>query len=67
MRSVDHRDIEQAVSEMVGVLGPHTSRDWGGPDAPPGSPVQVPLWSTGRTDLAGHPRVTSWVWKAALD
>ena len=35
------------------------------PDAPAGDPVQVLLWSTGRADLPGHPRVTSWVMKAA--
>ncbi len=35
------------------------------PDAPPGDPVRVLLWSTGRAELDGHPRVTSWVWKAA--
>lgn len=31
------------------------------PDAPAGNPVQVLLWSTGRSDLPGRPRVTSWV------
>jgi hypothetical protein len=36
------------------------------PAAPAGEPVDVLLWSTGRGDLAGHPRVTSWVWKAAV-
>jgi hypothetical protein len=35
------------------------------PDAPPGDPVQVLLWSTGRADLDGRPRLTSWVWRAA--
>jgi hypothetical protein len=35
------------------------------PDAPAGDPVQVLLWSTGRADLPGHPRVTSWVSRAA--
>lgn len=35
-------------------------------DAPAGDPVQVLLWSTGRADLDGHPRVTSWVPKAAI-
>jgi hypothetical protein len=35
------------------------------PDAPPGDPVRVLLWCTGRGDLPGHPRVTSWVMKAA--
>jgi hypothetical protein len=36
------------------------------PQAPEGDPVQVLLWSTGRSDLPGHPRVTSWTWKAAV-
>lgn len=36
------------------------------PDAPPGDPVQVLLWSTGRADLPGRPRLTSWVLKAAV-
>ncbi|MFI6155041.1 maleylpyruvate isomerase N-terminal domain-containing protein [Kitasatospora sp. NPDC051170] len=36
------------------------------PDTPHGDPVQVLLWSTGRGDLPGRPRVTSWLWKAAL-
>lgn len=37
------------------------------PDAPDGDPVQVLLWSTGRAELDGRPRVTSWVLKAAVD
>jgi hypothetical protein len=37
------------------------------PDAPPGDPVRVLLWSTGRANLPGHPRVTSWVMKAAVE
>ena len=36
------------------------------PDSPAGDPVEVLLWSTGRADLHGHPRVTSWVMKAAI-
>jgi hypothetical protein len=36
------------------------------PDAPPGDPVRVLLWSTGRADLPGRPRLTSWVLKAAI-
>jgi hypothetical protein len=36
------------------------------PDAPAGDPVEVLLWSTGRADLDGHPRITSWVMKAAI-
>jgi len=36
------------------------------PDAPAGDPVAVLLWSTGRGDLAGHDRRTSWTWKAAV-
>jgi hypothetical protein len=35
-------------------------------DAPAGDPVQVLLWSTGRADLEGFQRVTSWVWRAAI-
>ena len=34
-------------------------------DAPAGDPVQVLLWATGRTELPGRPRLTSWVMKAA--
>jgi hypothetical protein len=37
------------------------------PGAPEGDPVQVLLWCTGRTDLAGRPRLSSWVAKAAVD
>jgi len=37
------------------------------PGAPAGDPVEVLLWSTGRADLDGRPRVTSWVLKAAID
>ncbi|GIJ76779.1 maleylpyruvate isomerase N-terminal domain-containing protein [Micromonospora phaseoli] len=36
------------------------------PDAPLGDPVDVLLWSTGRAELAGRPRLTSWVLKAAV-
>ena len=36
------------------------------PDAPTGDPVGVLLWSTGRADLDGRPRVTSWVIKTAI-
>ncbi|WP_216592482.1 hypothetical protein [Verrucosispora sioxanthis] len=36
------------------------------PQAPAGDPVDVLLWCTGRAELAGHPRVTSWVLKAAV-
>ncbi|MFJ3846867.1 maleylpyruvate isomerase N-terminal domain-containing protein [Streptomyces albidoflavus] len=35
------------------------------PDAPPGEPVRVLLWCTGRGDLNDLPRQTSWTWKAA--
>ncbi|MFY1653036.1 maleylpyruvate isomerase N-terminal domain-containing protein [Solwaraspora sp. WMMB762] len=37
------------------------------PHAPAGDPVQVLLWSTGRTDLPGRPRPTSWVLEAAIE
>ncbi|MEU6479711.1 hypothetical protein ABZ858_22995 [Streptomyces sp. NPDC047017] len=36
------------------------------PGAPPGEPVRVLLWCTGRGELDALPRRTSWVWKAAL-
>lgn len=36
------------------------------PDAPAGEPVQALLWSTGRADFDGRPRVTSWVVRAAV-
>lgn len=36
------------------------------PYAPAGDPVQVLLWSTGRGELPDHPRVTSWIMKAAI-
>lgn len=35
------------------------------PDAPQGPPTEVLLWSTGRLDLPGRPRPTSWSWQAA--
>jgi len=37
------------------------------PDAPTGDPRRVLLWSTGRVELDGRPRRTSWIVKAALD
>jgi hypothetical protein len=36
------------------------------PDAPTGDPVAVLLWCTGRIELDGRPRRTSWVLKAAV-
>jgi hypothetical protein len=36
------------------------------PNAPAGDPVQALLWCTGRTDLPGRPRLTSWVLRAAV-
>jgi hypothetical protein len=36
------------------------------PDAPPGDPVPVLLYSTGRAELEGRPRLRSWVWHAAV-
>ncbi|GAA5199688.1 hypothetical protein GCM10023322_75920 [Rugosimonospora acidiphila] len=36
------------------------------PDAPGGDPFQALLWSTGRVELPGRPRLTSWVLKAAV-
>jgi hypothetical protein len=35
------------------------------PDAPPGDPTQVLLWCTGRAELDGFPRRTSWTRNAA--
>jgi hypothetical protein len=37
------------------------------PGAPAGDPVEVLLWSTGRAELEGRPRRTSWVLKAAVE
>jgi hypothetical protein len=37
------------------------------PDAPDdGDPTEVLLWMTGRAELDGRPRRTSWTWQAAL-
>jgi len=36
------------------------------PSAPPGDPDRVLLWCTGRGELEGHSRRTSWTWQAAL-
>ncbi|MFF7458022.1 maleylpyruvate isomerase N-terminal domain-containing protein [Kitasatospora sp. NPDC008115] len=36
------------------------------PDAPAGDPVDVLLWCTGRGELDGRPRLTSWSWRAAV-
>ncbi|MEU2389609.1 hypothetical protein [Streptomyces sp. NPDC007369] len=36
------------------------------PDAPSGGPAQVLLWCTGRGELEGRSRLTSWRWQAAL-
>jgi hypothetical protein len=35
------------------------------PSTPSGDPAQVLLWCTGRGDLDGYPRQTSWRWEAA--
>lgn len=35
------------------------------PTAPPGDPTQVLLWCTGRGELDGLPRQTTWRWEAA--
>lgn len=37
------------------------------PDAPGGDPVRVLLWSTGRAELPGRPRLNSWILKAAVE
>ncbi len=36
------------------------------PNAPQGRASDVLLWATGRADLEGRPRVSEWVWRAAL-
>jgi hypothetical protein len=36
------------------------------PNAPQGRASDVLLWATGRADLEGRPRVSGWVWRAAL-
>jgi hypothetical protein len=36
------------------------------PDVPAGDPARVLLWATGRADLAGRRRRTSWVARAAI-
>jgi hypothetical protein len=36
------------------------------PNAPPRRASDVLLWATGRADLEGRPRVSEWVWRAAL-
>ncbi|WP_433320329.1 maleylpyruvate isomerase N-terminal domain-containing protein [Micromonospora sp. CA-269861] len=37
------------------------------PDAPAGDASEVLLWMTGRGELPGRARRTSWVWRAAVD
>jgi hypothetical protein len=37
------------------------------PETPNDDPVSTLLWVTGRGDLVGRPRLTSWVVRAALD
>ncbi|MFR9673021.1 maleylpyruvate isomerase N-terminal domain-containing protein [Streptomyces sp. TR02-1] len=37
------------------------------PEAPAGAPVPVLLWCTGRGELPGRVRRTSWTWRAAVD
>ncbi|MFD7630315.1 maleylpyruvate isomerase N-terminal domain-containing protein [Streptomyces sp. NPDC059851] len=36
------------------------------PEAPSGDPARVLLWCTGRGELGGRPRLTSWRWRSAL-
>jgi len=36
------------------------------PDAPPGDPVAVLLWCTGRTVLDDHPRLAEWRWDGTV-
>jgi hypothetical protein len=54
---IDWHPPESLCSAVLARLFPH---------APAGDPFQVLLWSTGRTDLPGRPRLTSWVLKAAI-
>jgi hypothetical protein len=49
---MDERDVGRALGAMA--------------EAPPGDPAAVLLWSTGRGELDGRPRRTSWAWQAAL-
>ncbi|MFJ2739049.1 hypothetical protein ACIO3O_05230 [Streptomyces sp. NPDC087440] len=37
------------------------------PSAPASDPAEVLLWCTGRGELPGHKRLTSWVWQAARE
>ncbi|WP_325049214.1 hypothetical protein [Micromonospora deserti] len=37
------------------------------PDAPPGPAPRVLLWLTGRGELPGRARRTSWSWRAAVE
>ena len=37
------------------------------PGAPGDDPARVLLWSTGRADLPGRPRRSSWILKAAME
>ncbi|MFB9238444.1 maleylpyruvate isomerase N-terminal domain-containing protein [Plantactinospora siamensis] len=54
---IDWRPPEALCRAVLARLFPH---------APAGDPVQVLLWSTGRADLPGRPRPTSWLVKAAV-
>ena len=36
------------------------------PDAPQGDPCEVLLWSTGRAELGGRPRLASWRWDSSV-
>jgi len=36
------------------------------PNSPSGRATEILLWATGRADLRGNPRVSKWVWRAAL-
>jgi uncharacterized protein (TIGR03083 family) len=36
------------------------------PTPPPGPASDALLWATGRADIEGRPRVSEWVWRAAL-
>jgi hypothetical protein len=42
MRHLDNRDVDEAVAEMMRVLGPHVTKDW----TVPAGPVEWSCWTT---------------------
>lgn len=65
--AMDGRDVDQAVAEVLRIRTPPAVLARLFPDTPDGDPVLTLTWATGRGDLAGRPRLTSWVVCAALD